>query len=450
MADRVTLRAVAVVAAGLLVLFVGLQLVVDRQQEAALDAGLAAEVTALTAALEEDGDVLLEGEPYAELVPAAGGPTVRSPALANSGARLLAGPSGPGDRYLDRTVQLRRGPLPLRVLARRLPDGRTLALGRSTIPIEEDSERRLVALAVTAPLLLLLLGLTVTRSVHAALRPVDRMAREAASISAGEDTDRRLHVREGGGDDEIGRLATTLDDMLGRLSVAFQRERAFVDDAAHELRTPIAVLRGELELALSDLGDAEGVRTSLEAARAETGRLERLAEELLVLARQRAGVLLLQPLDVDLPTWAHEVSRRLAPSSGLTIEVDVPAVCWRFDPDRLQQAVGNLVGNAAAAGAGHVRLGGRVADGVLELDVDDDGPGFPDALLPAAFERFTRGDAARTRSGGAGLGLALVAALQQAAGGTVSARNGGPLGGATVQLRLPGRSGLVPPTVPHP
>ena len=81
--------------------------------------------------------------------------------------------------------------------------------------------------------------------------------------------------------------------------------------------------------------------------------------------------------------------------------------------------------NAAAAGAGRVRLHARVAHGLLALTVDDDGPGFPDALLPSAFERFTRGDAARTRSGGAGLGLALVAALVQAGGGTVSAQNGG-------------------------
>ena len=327
----------------------------------------------------------------------------------------------------------------MRVLTRTLPDGEVLAVGELIASQQETSENRLVGLLVTGPLLLLLITITVGRSIHAALKPVDRLTREAALISVTEDSTRRLHTVPG--HDEIARLAQTLDDMLHRLTVAFQHERAFVDDASHELRTPVAVIRGELELALSDLQDHAGVETSLRAAFAETERLQRLCEDLLVLARERAGTLTLRSEALDVTDFLVAFVRRLSTTLSLhvTIDSDPGGVEWRGDGLRLEQILANLVVNAQAAGSSHVRLQarGRSDNAGITLSVEDDGPGFPPGFLDRAFERFTRADAARTRQGGAGLGLALVSALTHALGGSVSASNDSALGGASVRLSLP-------------
>ena len=136
---------------------------------------------------------------------------------------------------------------------------------------------------------------------------------QAALISSLE-TDRRLPPVPG--DDEIARLARTLDAMLDRLAATFARERAFVDDASHELRGPIAVLRGELELALSAIGESAEVERSLRAALGETERLARLAEDLLLLARERAGLLVVRREPVDLLDLAADEARRLGPTLG--------------------------------------------------------------------------------------------------------------------------------------
>jgi two-component system OmpR family sensor kinase len=239
------------------------------------------------------------------------------------------------------------------------------------------------------------------------------------------------------GDDELARLSRTLDAMLGRLAVAFERERAFVDDASHELRTPITVLRGELELALSDLDDRGGVEQSLHAALGEAQRLSHLAEDLLVLARERAGGLVLQADPVDVRALLQRTADRLGTATGLDLRVDSAPLVLVGDDTRLEQLLANLVTNAAEAGARTVLLRG-VQDGAdLLLQVEDDGPGFPPGFADSAFERFTRADQARTRTTGAGLGLALVAAIAAAAGGSVRATTSGGLGGACVQVRLP-------------
>jgi signal transduction histidine kinase len=270
--------------------------------------------------------------------------------------------------------------------------------------------------------------------VRAALRPVDTLTREAAAIST-LDSDRRLPAVEG--DDEIARLARTLGAMLDRLRVAFARERAFVDDASHELRTPIAVLRGEIDLALDALDDRAEVEQSLLAARGQVSRLSRLAEDLLLLARERAGSLVVRRQPVDLHALVVASAEELGPVAGVEISVDGEEAVVDADPDRIRQVVTNLVTNSASAGAQRVHIGlSHDGPGRLRMEIADDGPGLPPDLLPSVFDRFVRGSGARS-GGGAGLGLSIVRAVVTAHGGSVDARNGAPLGGAIVTVRLP-------------
>jgi len=444
---RVTATAAVVSAFGLTVVLGGLYLVVEHQLAGSFDDGLAVRTAAVVAVLREDGLEALNLEPYVELHDR--GTVTRSALLRRSGQQLLPPDRLPnGDQQLLTShLRLASGsdPVPLRVLADRLPDGRVLVLGQSLAAQEEAAERRLVGLLITGPLLLLLIVVTVGRSVRAALRPVDDLTREAARISAADDTSRLPTVNS---DDEIARLACTLDAMLTRLHGAFRRERAFVDDASHELRTPVAVIRGELELALSDLADTDAVETSLRAAFSETERLQRLAEDLLVLARQRPDALVLRLTPVDLRALLENAAQRLSAITGLDVDVTCPAVTWTSDSDRLNQVLTNLAVNAAAAGARHLRLHAAVepASATVRLRVDDDGPGFPADFLDRAFDRFSRADTARTRAGSTGLGLALVAAIVAALGGTVTARNDSPLGGASVRLSLPTAPSSAPPS----
>ncbi len=438
MATHVTVVATAGSAAALLLLLAGLYFVVTRQLESTVADGLVARSADVERLLAVEGRSVVETEPYAELYD--GALVAASPALAEVEPLvpdLGAIPRG-GTLVLTRSVRLRPGAdaASLRVVARTLPDGQVLAVAASLEPQREAGERLLIGLAAAGPLLLLLIAVAVHRSVRSALRPVDALTREAAQISSHDTTQRLTPVP---GEDEVARLAATLDAMLQRLALGLDRERTFVDDASHELRTPVAVLRGELELALSDLGDKAGVETSLRAALGEAERLSRLAEDLLGLARERSGTLMLRREDVDVAALLASTCARLGPASGLALEVDAPVgLRLAGDPDRFEQVLGNLVRNSAEAGATRAVLAAAADDGELVLSVADDGPGFPDGFASSAFQRFTRADTARTRTSGAGLGLALVAAIAEAAGGSVSAQAHGPLGGAVVTLRLPG------------
>ena len=296
----------------------------------------------------------------------------------------------------------------------------------------------LTSLLVAAPLVLGLLALAVSVVVRSALRPVDALTREAASVSDA-DLDRRLPV--GAADDEVARLSQTLNAMLDRIAVGVRRERAFVDDASHELRTPVAVLQGELELALSALDEPAEVETSVRAAHAEALRLRRMSEDLLVLARERAGTLVQSAGPVDLGDVARSTAARLAGTVDAELRVvapqDGPRV--RGDAARLEQAVANLVQNAWAAGARRVEVRASGGPGEAVLEVADDGPGFAPGTETSVFERFARGDEARTRTTGAGLGLSIVAAVARGHGGRALAGRDDALGGARVTLRLPVR-----------
>ena len=261
----------------------------------------------------------------------------------------------------------------------------------------------------------------------AALRPVEAMRREAAEISAST-SGRRLPLPEPR--DEVRRLGETLNEMLARLDKGLERERRFVADAGHELLTPLASLRAELELALRRPRTREELEAALRSASEEAERLVRLAEDLLTLARDAEGGLPLQRSRFEARDVLDAVVARFA-GSGRVIETAAPAgLVVDADRARLEQALGNLVDNAVRHGRGTVRTEAAQEPGSVVFRVRDEGPGLPPEFLPRAFERFSRADEARSGEG-AGLGLAIVAAVARAHGGHVSAA------GSEITLSLP-------------
>jgi two-component system, OmpR family, sensor kinase len=291
-----------------------------------------------------------------------------------------------------------------------------------------------LSFVVGGPIALLLVSLAGWLVAGAALRPVERMRREAAAISLSEPS-RRLPVPSTS--DELARLGATLNSMLDRLHESLQREQRFLDEASHELRTPLSVLRMELDLALSRARSPEELREALRNASQETDRLVRLAEDLLVLSRARNGAIPVHRRDVAIPELlrrAADIGRMRADGKRIHVLVECDdELTARVDPDRVRQALDNLVDNAVR----HVREGGRVVvsgsreNGSVRLAVRDDGPGFPQEILDRSFSIETTQSA-----NGAGLGLSIVDAIARAHGGTLTLRNGDDGGGlATFDLR---------------
>ena len=268
-----------------------------------------------------------------------------------------------------------------------------------------------------------------------ALRPVEAMRARAAEVSLAPG-DERLPLPAAR--DEIRRLGETLNGMLDRLSRAFERERRFVADASHELRTPVAVIKTELEGALRAGDHAPEVRAALVAAVEECDHLAQLADDLLVIARSSEGRLPVRAEPIPVEELLDGVRARFADRArerGRAIRVATQVERVTADPLRLRQALGNLIDNALRHGAGEITLAARAGDGGVLLEVSDEGPGFAPDIAGRAFERFTRGDAARTR-GGTGLGLAIVRAIAEAHGGMAS------IEGASVQVWLPSQGRL--------
>ena len=272
----------------------------------------------------------------------------------------------------------------------------------------------------------------------AALRPVEHMRREAAASTA-SDPLRRLPVPRTG--DELARLATTLNAMLDRLQEAHERERRFVDDASHELRTPLATLRAEIDLALARPRTPAELEAALLSARDDVDRLQRLTDDLLVLARSRGGRIPVrrEPAALDeLLDSAIASVRAQAIAAGVDVTSDASADVIDVDPDRVRQAVANLLENAVR----HTPHGGRVRvtairdGGLVRIAVQDSGSGFPPELLAAAFDPFERGADDPVDREGTGLGLAIVQAVAEAHGGTAFAENTPEGARVTLELRV--------------
>jgi two-component system, OmpR family, sensor kinase len=311
------------------------------------------------------------------------------------------------------------------------------AVGNSLANRDAALDRLRTLLLLVGPLALLLASYAGYQVAGAALRPVERMRRRAEQITE-HDAAERLPVPSTG--DEIEALGRTLNEMLERLDAALARERRLLSDASHELRTPLTVLRTGIQVALRRERDVDELRAALESADREAGRVTRIAEDLLVLARADQGRLPLrrEPLDAD--ELLDAAGRRAGPAAEaagreLRVESDAAGSALLADRDRAGQALDNLIANALAHGRGEVRLVARGAGERVELHVIDEGPGFPEHLQAHAFERFSQGDEGHSGEG-SGLGLAIVAAIARAHGGDVGARNL-PAGGADVWITLP-------------
>ena len=264
------------------------------------------------------------------------------------------------------------------------------------------------------------------------LAPVRMMTRTARELTE-SDLSRRLDVPAS--DDEIAELAHTFNAMLARLDDAFRHQREFLNDAGHELRTPITIIRGHLELAGDDPAERAATRTLVLD---ELERMARIVDDLLVLARaEQPDFLRREPVDLDV------ITGDLAAKAAALADRD-----WRLvatghgvlvaDPQRLTQAMVNLLDNAArhTAPGDRIELGSAVADGEARLWVRDHGPGVPEADQERIFQRFARADDGRRQPGTAGLGLAIVRAIAEAHHGRVTL-DSAPGRGATFTLHLP-------------
>jgi two-component system OmpR family sensor kinase len=275
-----------------------------------------------------------------------------------------------------------------------------------------------------------------------ALRPVTAMRRRAESLS-GTREDERLPI--GTAHDELSALATTLNAFLDRVHDGTLREKRMVSDAAHELRTPLAALRTQLELAHDDFGDPIALQAEIVGAEQSVARLTALANDLLELSRLEAepGETLhaTTQLLIDEAMGSIDRARMLA----LPKDVDVSfvlgdlddAASYRLEPRSFARILDNLLTNAVNAvdKSGTVELGLDRHGNNLEITVTDNGPGIAESFLPRAFDRFTRPDDSRTTTaGGSGLGLALVRLITETAGGTASLTNTGHGLAATVRL----------------
>jgi len=417
-----------------------------RTLDARTDAELHDRVDALsTLAARVPAQELLpdSGEPFAQVYDAAGG------RLLNSTARLEE------DQLLTREQVQRaaQGPITLRVEGlRRLSRGadvraapvsgdRVVAVAENRSRREDELRRLAALLAIVLPGTLALSAFIGYQVAGAALRPVDRIRREAQGITEG---DLSARLREPGTRDELDRLTGTLNDLLVRLATAVERERRIVSDAAHELRTPMTVLRTRLDVAARAEPDAETLQEAIRDAQVDVARLARLADDLLVLARADQGRLPLRPEPLDVQDVVEAAVARNEPSAAelgreLSGGVRIPGgAVVLADPVRLAQALDNVVANALTHGSGRVTLRARLdpeGGRRVAFVVADQGEGFGEELLPHAFERFVQ-DPDRPHGTGAGLGLALVAALIEAQGGAVRATNLAN-GGAEVTLLLP-------------
>jgi signal transduction histidine kinase len=311
----------------------------------------------------------------------------------------------------------------------------TVVVGRSLESVTEASGAVTRVLGIAVPLLLLVVGAVTWVVVGRALAPVDAIRAEVEAISSKE-----LHRRvpEPSGGDEIARLAATMNRMLGRLDEAQFRQRRFVSDASHELRSPVASIRQHTEVALAH-PEGSSVRELADVVLEEDVRLQRIVEDLLLLTRIDEGTLELRRAPVDLDDLVFEEATRLRSSTNLTIDVArVSAGRVSGDRDKLERLVRNLSDNAARHARSTISLSLRDGGGTVVMAIDDDGSGIPVAQRERIFDRFVRLEDARDRdSGGSGLGLAIALEIATFHRGTVHVLDSA-LGGARFEVRLPG------------
>lgn len=287
------------------------------------------------------------------------------------------------------------------------------------------------AILLAAPFLLAAVGAVTWLMVGRSLTSVDRIRARVEDITAADLSER---VPVPAANDEVGRLAVTMNHMLDRLQVSADHQRRFVADASHELKSPLASMRATLDVAHAS---GRGVDASAEEVLGgEVDRMTRLVAGLLMLARSDESDIRQRVVDVDVDDVVMAEARRVRAERAVQVETDVEAVRVRGDDHLIAQAVRNLVDNATRFAASTVRFGVHPCDGGALITVEDDGPGIPPDRRAEVFGRFVRLDEHRARStGGTGLGLAIVAEIARRHGGSVWIDDSA-LGGAQVSLVL--------------
>lgn len=359
-------------------------------------------------------------------------PGARSPALSADEIAQLSGPTILENRAVA-GVEGQSRLLATPITAQGMP--LVIVVGSSTGDRQEALDGLIDAFLIGGPAAILLSSGLGYLLASVGLAPVESLRRRAEEITL-ERSDERLPLPAA--QDEIHRLAETLNAMLSRLAGSLERERAFVADASHELRTPLAVLRAELEITLRGDGYDEETGAALRRAAAEVSHLTRLADDLLVIARSEDGRIAVKLEQTDLLALLEPLAARLGDrgvAGTMPIEVDVErGLGAQVDPLRIRQAVSNLLDNAVNYGADPIVVRARAEGQFLRLSVCDNGAGFSDDFVTDAFERFSRADRSRTRRG-TGLGLAIVQAIAVAHGGEATIESGGE--GASVALVIP-------------
>jgi signal transduction histidine kinase len=395
-------------------------------------------------------DLRTSSDSYIELLSPAGTPMISSGEIDGQAPKVSQAVLGqvPSNGSVLATVDAGRD-VPVRVAVRRFnppdPSGAGyLIVGQPLAPVSSQLAGLRLVLLGAAVLSILMALLASWLAAGRALRPVDRIAETAEEIGRTRDLSRRLP--ESNTNDEVSRLSTRFNDMLGQLQEAYTRleaslvaQKQFVADASHELRTPLTTIMSNAGLLLKQPNvRAEDQRDALEDIAAEGDRMSRLVQELLTLARADSG----QPLEMaplDLSAVAGDVcrqARRL--SEGRAIVFDSATVIGiRGNEDALRQLLWILVDNSIkhTSPSGRVEVAANLVAGAAQLTVRDDGEGIPAEELDRIFERFYRPD--RARSGeGAGLGLAIARWIAEEHGGTVTAANN-PARGATFTVTIP-------------
>jgi len=455
---RLTLAFAAVLAAAIVVADVALYLGLSRAETSTAADVLISQANTLVSGIEDangqvsfgPGDLPTEtqqGVAVEAAIVAADGSITKSPGQAFSDstlagiaatARTKASPTPPFSVRDSRGVPRLVYALPLQTQG----TAPVLIVSRSISELQSTLNQMILFLAVLSVLVVAAGTLLAHRLAGNILEPVRRIASTARSLSQNE-LNRRVEVDVP--PDELGELVETFNGMLARLEASFETLRRFTADASHELRSPLAVMRSELEGTLARARTPAEYQQVLRGLEAEVEHMSRMVDQLLMLARADAGALRPAETNLDVADFLHETAARWRPvadSRHVQVDVDAPdSGSVLADPDLLRRVMDNLIDNATrhTPEGTAVQLTGAPTAGGWNIDVRDHGPGVPAAARSVLFERFVRADTARARdTAGAGLGLALSRAIAESHGGSLQLldQNGS---GATFRLFLPKR-----------
>jgi signal transduction histidine kinase len=438
---RTTIAAIVVVGLSLVLAGVGIVTFLQRSLRENVRTAAIIQAEAIADGGESSSKVIKVGEPDEEFVQVLDDDGRVIGSSINVSGRAPLARLKPGQQQVLESVPFENGAFLAVATSTKARPPLTVVVGRSLEIVKEAGGAATRVLAFVIPLLVLIVGAVTFRLTGHALAPVEAIRGEVEAIS-GRQLHRRVPIP--GSRDEITSLATTMNSMLDRLEDSYLRQRRFVSDASHELRSPVAAIRQEAEVTLAH-PETTTTKDLAKSVLDEGMRLQRIVDDLLLLTSMDEGTAGLETNPIDLDDLVFEEAERLGSFTGLKIDVaDVSEGVVRGDRTKIERLVRNLTDNAERHATTSIRLAVRQSDGNVVMQIDDDGPGVPADRRNFVFERFSRLDGARARNhGGAGLGLAIVSEIAAAHGGTVAVTEA-PLGGARFEVVFPRDGGRNP------